>query len=183
MERKALALADSGIMSVSRNEEPEVVARQSSNSHFPYKKRYSLLYPHAPIHPSRNVDDLVKPALAEKLAYQEAIGTAKVSIKNEVVSKQGESHNKLELPADSGHVELSTSSASVIDKGKLVVGASEHEFHFPISSIHPSLRHKSANVLRVILGSTLRGFNSSVLQSKSEHVEGVGYFDGPIHTG
>ncbi|KAK6790965.1 hypothetical protein RDI58_010046 [Solanum bulbocastanum] len=171
MERKALALADSGMMSVSRNEEPGVVARQSSNSLFPYKKRYSLLYPHAPIHPSRNVDDLVKPALAEKLAHQEAIGTAKVSVKYEVVSKQGESHSKLELPADSGSVELSTSSASVIDKGKLVVGASEQEFHFPISSIHPSLRHKSANVLRVSLGSTFRGFNSSVLQSKSEPVE------------
>ncbi|KAK6790963.1 hypothetical protein RDI58_010044 [Solanum bulbocastanum] len=117
--------------------EPGVVARQSSNSLFPYKKRYSLLYPHAPIHPSRNVDDLVKPALAtKKLADQEAIGTPKVSVKNEVVSKQGESHSKLELPADSGHVELSTSSASVIDKGKLVVGASEQEFNFPISSIH-----------------------------------------------
>uniref|UniRef100_M1ATG5 Uncharacterized protein n=1 Tax=Solanum tuberosum TaxID=4113 RepID=M1ATG5_SOLTU len=151
--------------------QPGVVARQSSNSLFPYKKRYSFLYPDAPIHPSRNVDDLVKPALDEKLADQEAIGTAKVSVKNEVVSKQGESHSKLELPADSGHVELSTSSASVIDKGKLVVGASEQEFNFPISSIHPSLRHKSANVLRVSLGSTLQGFNSSVLQSKSEPVE------------
>ncbi|KAG5608923.1 hypothetical protein H5410_020204, partial [Solanum commersonii] len=164
---------------------PVFIARQSSNSLLPYKKRYSLFYPHAPSHPSRNVDDLVKPALAEKLADQEAIGTAKVSVKNEVVSKHGESYSKLELPADSGHVELSvkyigtenstnlslsTSSASVIDKGKLV-GASEQEFHFPISSIHPSLRHKSANVLRVSLGSTLRGFNSSVLQSKSEPVE------------
>ncbi|WMV23430.1 hypothetical protein MTR67_016815 [Solanum verrucosum] len=161
---------DSGIMPVSGNKEPGVVARQSSNSLLPYKKRYSFLYPHAPIHPSRNVDDLVKPALAEKLADQEGIGTAKVSVKNEVVSKHGESYSKLELPADSGHVELSTSSASVIDKGKLV-GASEQEFHFPISSIHPSLRHKSANVLHVSLGSTLRVFNSSVLQSKSEPVE------------
>ncbi|XP_049353991.1 uncharacterized protein LOC125818545 [Solanum verrucosum] len=164
MERKALALADSGIMPVSKNEEPGVIAWQSSNSSslLPYKKRwYSLLYPHAPIHPSRYVGDLVKPALAENLVGQEAIGTAKVSVKNEVVPKQGESHSKLELPADSGH----------IDKGKQVVGASEQEFHFPISSIHPALRHKSRNVLRVSLGSTLRGFDSSVLQSKSEPVE------------
>ncbi|KAG5608902.1 hypothetical protein H5410_020183 [Solanum commersonii] len=142
---------DSGIMPVSGNKEPGVVARQSSNSLLPYKKRYSFLYPHAPIHPSRNVDDLVKPALAKKLADQEAIGTAKVSVKNEGVSKHGESYSKLELPADSGHVELSTSSASVIDKGKLV-GA-------------------ICKWLRVSLGSTLRGFNSSVLQSKSEPVE------------
>ncbi|KAG5608908.1 hypothetical protein H5410_020189 [Solanum commersonii] len=162
---------DSGIMPVSGNKEPGVVARQSSNSLLPYKKRYSLFYPHAPIHPSRNVDNLVKPALAETLADQEAIGTAKVSVKNEVVSKQGESHSKNELPAYSGHVELSTSSASVIDKRKLVVGASEQEFNFPILSIHPSLRHKSATVLRVSLGSTLQGFNSSVLQLKSEPVE------------
>ncbi|KAH0682061.1 hypothetical protein KY289_019813 [Solanum tuberosum] len=255
MERKALALADSGIMPVSGNEEPGVLSRKSSNSLFPYKKRYSVLYPHAPIHPSRNVDDLVKPALAKKLADQEAIGTAKVSVKNEVVPKQGESHSKLELPADSGDIELSfgpkklhvsslvdsnttpsclmrgtvnpsllspslnnndtddaactnrfnwdlnipldlweaagddvplqdasqivskppSNSASVIgsngDKGKQVVGASEQEFNFPISSIHPALRHKSGNVLRGSLGSTLRGFDSSVLQSKSEPVE------------
>ncbi|WMV23424.1 hypothetical protein MTR67_016809 [Solanum verrucosum] len=98
---------DSGIMPVSGNEEPGVVARQSGNSLLPYKKRYYLLYPRATIHPSRNVDDLVKPALAEKLAGQEAVGTAKVSVKKEVVSKQGESHSKLELPADSGHIELS----------------------------------------------------------------------------
>ncbi|KAH0678550.1 hypothetical protein KY284_019635 [Solanum tuberosum] len=253
MERKALTLADSGIMPVSGNEEPGVLSRKSSNSLFPYKKRYSVLYPHANIHPSRNVDDLVKPALAEKLADQEAIGTAKVSVKNVVVPKQGESHSKLELPADSGHIELSlgpkklhvsslvdsnttasclmrgtvnpsllspslnnndaddaartnrfnwdlnipmdlweasgddvqdasqidskppSNSASVIgsngDKGKQVVGASEQEFNFPISSIHPALRHKSGNVLCVSLGSTLRGFDSSVLQSKSEPVE------------
>ncbi|KAK4720831.1 hypothetical protein R3W88_011064 [Solanum pinnatisectum] len=243
MERKVLALADSGIMPVSGNEEPGVLSRKSSNSLFPYKKRYSVLYPHAPIHPSRNVDDL------------KAIGTAKVSVKNDVVPKQGESHSKLELPADSGHIELSLSpkkllvsslvdsnttpsclmrgtvnpsllspslnnndaddavrinrfnwdlnipmdlweasgddipvqdasqidskppsnSASVIgsnsDKGMQVVGASKQEFNFPISSIHPALRHKSGNMLCVSLGSTLQGFDSSVLQSKSEPVE------------
>uniref|UniRef100_M1ATI6 Btz domain-containing protein n=1 Tax=Solanum tuberosum TaxID=4113 RepID=M1ATI6_SOLTU len=112
-------------------DQPGIVARQPSNSLLPCKKRYSLLYPHAPIHPSRNVGDLVKPTLAENLVGQEAIGTANVSS----------------------------------------FGASVQEFNFPISSIHPSLRHKSANVLRVSLGSTLRGFNSSVLQSKSEPVE------------
>ncbi|KAH0678549.1 hypothetical protein KY284_019634 [Solanum tuberosum] len=111
--------------------QPGIVARKSSNSLLPYKKRYSLIYPHAPIHPSRNVDDLVKPALAKKLFGQEGICTTNVSS----------------------------------------FGASVQEFNFPISSIHPSLRHKSANVLRVSLGSTLRGFNSSVLQSKSEPVE------------
>ncbi|KAH0692543.1 hypothetical protein KY285_019640 [Solanum tuberosum] len=111
--------------------QPGIVARKSSNSLLPYKKRYSLIYPHAPIHPSRNVDDLVKPALAKNLFGQEAICTANVSS----------------------------------------FGASVQEFNFPISSIHPSLRHKSANVLRVSLGSTVRGFNSSVLQSKSEPVE------------
>ncbi|KAH0682054.1 hypothetical protein KY289_019806 [Solanum tuberosum] len=353
MKKKALALANSGVMPVSGNEEPGVLARQSNNSSclLPYKKRwYSLLYPRAPIHPehsfsnenksktkdsglgqrstlnscdstgksdapnksllevkeerplgvkvdsqptmlpflsvstetnpytssgpSRNVDDLVKPALAVKLAGQEAIGTTKVSVKKEVTVKQGESHSKLELPAHSGHVELSLgpkkphvsslvdpdtkesclmsgtvnpsmlslslnkrkdiskegscknglnskdaddtahtdrsnwdlntpidswegsgdvvpvhdtsqidllgktsssldrkppiNSASVIGSdgdGKQVVGASEQEFNFPISSIHPSLRHKSADVLRLSLGSTLRGFDSSALQS------------------
>ncbi|KAG5608919.1 hypothetical protein H5410_020200 [Solanum commersonii] len=114
-----------------RPRRPGIVARQSSDSLLPYKKRYSLLYPHAPIHPSRYVGDLVKPALAENLVGQEAIGTANLSS----------------------------------------FGASVQEFNFPISSIHPSLRHKSANVLRVSLGSTLRGFNSSVLQLKSEPVE------------
>ncbi|KAG5608904.1 hypothetical protein H5410_020185 [Solanum commersonii] len=107
MERKALTLADSGIMPVSGNKEPRVLSRKSSNSLFPYKKRYFVLYPHAPIHPSRNVDVLVKPALAKKLADQEAIGTAKVSVKNDIVPKQGESHSKLELLADSGHIKLS----------------------------------------------------------------------------
>ncbi|WMV23425.1 hypothetical protein MTR67_016810 [Solanum verrucosum] len=43
MEREALALADSGIMPVSKNEEPGFIARQSSNSLslHPYKKRKS----------------------------------------------------------------------------------------------------------------------------------------------
>ncbi|KAG5610276.1 hypothetical protein H5410_021557 [Solanum commersonii] len=52
------------------------------------------------------------------------------------------------------------------DKGKQVVGASDQEFNFPISSIQPAgLRHKSANVLCHSLGSTLPGIDSSVLQS------------------
>ncbi|XP_055802498.1 uncharacterized protein LOC129871571 [Solanum dulcamara] len=226
--------------------------------------------------PSRNIDNLVKPVLTQKLASQEAIGTTTVTaVKKEVIAKQGESHSKLELPADSGHIELSLgpkkphvsslvvdpnaggsclmrgtvnpsllslslnkgkgisldgscknelnnndaddtactnrsnwdlntpmdswegsgddvpvqdasqidllgktsssldikppiSSASVIgsngDKGKQVVGASEQEFNFPIS-IHPSLPYKPADVLHLSLGSTLRGFDSSVLQS------------------
>ncbi|XP_015073046.1 uncharacterized protein LOC107017296 [Solanum pennellii] len=162
MKRKVSA--DSGTMPISGKEQPGALARQSNNSSsvLPCKKRwYSLLYSRAPIHASRNVEDLVKPALAEKLAGREALGTEKVSVKKKVVPKQGESHSKLELPADSGHS----------DKGKHVVGASEQEFNFPISSIHPSLRHKSANVIRVSLGSTFRGFDLSVLQSKSEPVE------------
>ncbi|KAJ8562703.1 hypothetical protein K7X08_031155 [Anisodus acutangulus] len=228
--------------------------------------------------PSRNVDNLVKPALPEKLATQVAIGTTIVTVKKEVIAKQGEKHSKLELPADSGRVELSlgpkkphvsslvdpntersclmrgtvnpsllslslykgkaisqdgncknglnnndaddtarpnrsnwdlntpmdswegsgddapvqdashidllpmtsssleikppVSSASVIgsngDKGKQIVGASEQEFNFPISSIHPTLPYKSADVLRLSLGSTLRGFDSSVLKSLSK---------------
>lgn len=228
--------------------------------------------------PSRYVDNLVKPALTQKIASQEAIGTTVVTaLKKEVIAKQGESHSKLEPPADSGHVELSLgpknphisslvnpnaegsclmrgavnpsllslslnkgkdifmdgscknglnnndaddtactnrsnwdlntpmdswegsgddvpvqdasqidqlyktpsslelkppiSSASVIgsygDKGKKVVGASEQEFNFPISML-PSLPYKPADVLRLSLGSTLRGFDSSVLQSLSK---------------
>ncbi|KAJ8562702.1 hypothetical protein K7X08_031154 [Anisodus acutangulus] len=203
--------------------------------------------------PSRNVDNLVKPACAEKLAGQEAIGTTVVTVKKEVTAKQGESHSKHERPADSGHIELSLgskephasslvdpsllsltlnkgkdisqdgscksglnnddaddtartnrsnwdlntpmdswegsgddapvqdagnidldrkppiSSTSVIgandDKGKEVVEAREQVFNFPISSIHPTLRYKSVDVLRLSLGSTLRGFDSSGLQS------------------
>ncbi|KAJ8564944.1 hypothetical protein K7X08_001404 [Anisodus acutangulus] len=317
-------------MPVSRNEEPGVLARQSSNSSsiIPLKKRwYSMVQPRVPIPaersfsnesesktkdsglsqgstlnscdstgksdtpknslqkvkeerpsgakvdsqptmlqflsispetnpntpgPSRNVDNLVKPAFAKKLASEEAIGTTIVTVKKEVIAKQGESHFKPEIPANSGHVELSLgpkephvsslvdpsllslslnkgidtsqdgscknglnnndgddtartnrsnwdlntpmdswegsgddspvqdagnidldrkppiSSTSVIgandDKGKQVVGASEL-FNFPISSIHPTLRYKSADVLRLSLGSTLRGFDTSVLQS------------------
>ncbi|XP_059291331.1 uncharacterized protein LOC132044820 [Lycium ferocissimum] len=227
--------------------------------------------------PSRNVANQVKPALAEKLGNQERLGTKIVTVKKEVIAKQGESHSKLELSANSGHFELSlgpkephvsslvdpstegsglmrgtvnpsllslslnkgkdisqdgscptglnnndaddtartnrcnwdlntpmdswegsgddvpvqdasqvdllpktsssldikpaVSSASVIgansDKGKQVVQASEQEFNFPIS-IPPSLSYKSADVLRLSLGSTLRGFNSSVLQSLSK---------------
>ena len=41
-----------------------------------------------------------------------------------------------------------------------VIGASEQELNPPISSIHPRLRYKSANVLRHSLGSTLRDSNS-----------------------
>ncbi|MCE3050858.1 hypothetical protein HAX54_048313 [Datura stramonium] len=224
--------------------------------------------------PSRNVDNLVKPALAEKLASQDSIGTKIVTVK-EVVGKQGGKHSKLELPANSGHVELSSgskesrasslvdpdnvgsglmrgtvnplllslpsnkgkdisqdgsckngldnndtdgtahtnrsnwdlntpmdswecsgddvpvqdasqidllgkksssldinpriSSASVVgsnvEKEKQVVRASEQEFNFPISSIHPTLRRKSVDVLRLSQGSTFQGFDSSILQS------------------
>ncbi|XP_059291333.1 uncharacterized protein LOC132044821 isoform X2 [Lycium ferocissimum] len=192
---------------------------------------------------SRNVDNL-KPALAKKLAGQGAIGRTTVTVKKEAIANQGESHGKLELPANSGNVELSLgpkepqvsslvdpsllslslnkgkdisqdgsckiglnnkaaddnahtnrsnwdlntpmdsweagddasvketshiSSASVIgandNKGKQVVGASEQGFTFPISSIHPTLRYKSVDVLRLSLGSTLREFDSSALQS------------------
>ncbi|WMV25154.1 hypothetical protein MTR67_018539 [Solanum verrucosum] len=43
--------------------QPGVVVRQSSNSSslLPYRKRYSVLYPHAPIHLSRNVDSKIMP--------------------------------------------------------------------------------------------------------------------------
>ncbi|KAF3673087.1 putative macrophage erythroblast attacher-like [Capsicum annuum] len=57
--------------------------------------------------PSRNVDNLVKPALAEKLAAQEDKGRTKVSVEKEVIAKQGKSQCKLELPSNSRHVELS----------------------------------------------------------------------------
>ncbi|CAN4106879.1 unnamed protein product [Withania somnifera] len=224
--------------------------------------------------PSRNVDNLVKPALTGELASQEATGTTIVTaVKIEVNSKQEKFHNKLEPPADSRHIELSVgskkphdsslgdpsaegsclmhgtvnplllslslnkgkdisqvgscknelnnnadddtaltnrsnwdlntpmdaweasgddvpvqdasqidmlcktsssldtkppiSSASIIrsdgDKGKQVVGASEQGFNFS-TSIHPSLPYKPADVLRLSLGSTLQGFDSSVLQ-------------------
>ncbi|XP_015072382.1 uncharacterized protein LOC107016423 [Solanum pennellii] len=53
----------------------------------------------------------------------------------------------------SGNKEPPVSSASVI-------GASEQELNCSISSIHPRLRYKSANVLRHSLGSTLRDSNS-----------------------
>ncbi|XP_015073443.1 uncharacterized protein LOC107017717 [Solanum pennellii] len=57
---------------------------------------------------SRNVDNIVKPALTQKLASQEAIGmTVVTAVKKEVIAKQGENHSELELPAGSGHVELS----------------------------------------------------------------------------
>ncbi|OIT30425.1 PREDICTED: uncharacterized protein LOC109210008 [Nicotiana attenuata] len=225
--------------------------------------------------PSGNVDNQVKPASAKKLASQEVPGRTIVNVKKEIVAKQGKSQCKLELPADSGHIELSLgpkkprvsslvdpntegscllrgtvnpsllslslnkgkdisqdgscknglnnndsddtahtnrsnwdlntpmdswegsgddvpvqdashidmlsktsssldrepsiSSASVVganvDKGKQVVGASEREFNFPISLIQPSLPYKSADVLPLSLGSTLRGFDSSILQS------------------
>ncbi|CAN4106880.1 unnamed protein product [Withania somnifera] len=234
--------------------------------------------PNTSLGPSRNVDDLVKPALTEKLVGQKAIDTAKDSVKKEVIAKQGESYCKLELPANSRDVELSLgphephvsslvdpntegsfvtrgpvnpsllslslnkgedisrvgsckiglnnndaddtartnrsnwdlntpmdswegsgdvvpvqdasqvdllhktssslnrkppiSSASVGsngDKGKQVVGASEQdEFSFPISSIHPNLQYKSADVVRLSLGSTLPEFDSSVLQSMAK---------------
>ncbi|MCD7463742.1 hypothetical protein HAX54_051311 [Datura stramonium] len=61
------------------------------------------------------------------------------------------------------------SSASVVgsnvEKEKQVVRASEQEFNFPISSIHPTLRRKSVDVLRLSQGSTFQGFDSSILQS------------------
>ncbi|KAM3338719.1 hypothetical protein P3S68_030805 [Capsicum galapagoense] len=66
--------------------------------------------------PSRNVDNIVKPALAEKLASQEAIGSTMVtSVKKEVITKPGESHSKLEPPTDSGHFELSLGPKKPLD--------------------------------------------------------------------
>ncbi|MCE3217067.1 hypothetical protein HAX54_010222 [Datura stramonium] len=258
-----------------KEERPSGEKVDSQPSMLPFLSISPETNPNTSSGPSRNVDNLVKPALTEKLASQEAVGmTTVTAVKKEVTAKQGESYSKLELPADSGHVELSLgpkkphvssfvdpsaegsclmrgtvnssmlslslnkgkdisqegscknglnidaaddtactnrsnwdlntpmdswegsgddvpvvdasqidmlgktsgsldikppiSSASVIgsngDKGKQVVGASEQEFNFPIS-IYPSLPYKPADVLRLSLGSTLRGFDSSVLQS------------------
>ncbi|KAG5608909.1 hypothetical protein H5410_020190 [Solanum commersonii] len=93
-------------------------------------------------------------------------------------SNENESKTKDVVPVeDASQIDLLRKTSSLLDikppislatygdKGKQVVGAIEQEFNFPISSIHPALRHKSANVLRHSLGSTLRGFDSSVLQS------------------
>uniref|UniRef100_A0A0V0J0K0 Putative ovule protein n=1 Tax=Solanum chacoense TaxID=4108 RepID=A0A0V0J0K0_SOLCH len=257
-----------------KEETPSGVKVDSKPTMLPFLSISSETNPNTTSGPSRNVDNLVKPALTQKLASQEAIGTTVVTaVKKEVIAKQGENHSKLELPADSGHVELSLgpkkphvsslvdpnsagsclmrgalnpsllslslnkgkdisqdrscnnglnnndaddtartnrsnwdlntsmdswdsgddvpvqgasqidllrktsslldiklpiSSASVIgsngDKGKQVVGASGQEFNFPIS-IHPSLPYKPVDGLHLSLGSTLRGFDSSVLQS------------------
>lgn len=257
-----------------KEETPSGVKVDSKPTMLPFLSISSETNPNTTSGPSRNVDNIVKPALTQKLASQEAIGTAVVTaVKKEVIAKQGENHSKLELPADSGHVELSLgpkkphvsslvdpnsagsclmrgalnpsllslslnkgkdisqdgscnnglnnndaddtartnrsnwdlntpmdswdsgddvpvqdasqidllrktsslldikppiSSASVIgsngDKGKQVVGASGQEFNFPIS-IHPSLPFKPVDGLHLSLGSPLRGFDSSVLQS------------------
>lgn len=78
--------------------------------------------------PSRNFGDPVK----QSLSNQEALGTTKVSVTEDVITKQG----------------------------KQIVGARVQEFNFPISSIHLALRHKSRDVLCLSLGSTFQGFNS-----------------------
>ncbi|XP_055801185.1 uncharacterized protein LOC129870420 isoform X2 [Solanum dulcamara] len=233
MKKKAKAFTDSGIMPVSGNEEPGVVARQSSNSWsvLPIKKRYSMLNGRAPLHPdrsfsnenesktkdsglnscdsigksdtpnnsllevkeerplgakvdsqpimlsflsiypeanpntssspSRNVDDLVKPALAEKFAGREAIGTTKVSVKKEVVAKQGESHSKLELPADSGDMELSLGPKK--PHVSSLVDPNTKESFLMRGTVNPLLLSQEGSCKNA--DDTLRGFDSSVLQS------------------
>ncbi|WMV23439.1 hypothetical protein MTR67_016824 [Solanum verrucosum] len=135
MKRKALALADSRIMPVSRNKEPGVLARQSSNSSslLPIKK---MLYLRASIQP--------------ELSF----------------SNENESKTKDVVPVDNAsQIDLLRKTPSSVDSqppisSASVIGTSEQEFNFPISSIHPRLRYKPANVLRHSLGSTLRGFDS-----------------------
>ncbi|CAN4090140.1 unnamed protein product [Withania somnifera] len=233
-----------------KEERLSVVKVDSQSTMLPFLSVSPERNPNTSSDPSRNVEDLVKPALTEKFAGQKAIGTTKVSVEKEVIVKQGESDCKLEHPDNSRHIEQSLgpkerhvsslvdpnteerfqtretvnpsigannndaddtactdrsnwdlntpidswegsgdvvtvqdasqvdllhktsssldikppiSSASVVgsngDKGKQVVGASEQEFSFPISSIPPTLQYKSVDVLCLSLG------NTSVLQS------------------
>ncbi|KAK6790964.1 hypothetical protein RDI58_010045 [Solanum bulbocastanum] len=111
-----------------------------------------MLYPHAPIHPERSFSNENESKTKDVVPVEDA---SKIDL--------------LRKTSSSLDSKPPISSASVIgsngDKGKQVVGAIEQKFNFPISSIHPSLRHKSANELRHSLGSTLRGFDSSVLKS------------------
>ncbi|WMV23431.1 hypothetical protein MTR67_016816 [Solanum verrucosum] len=135
MKRKALALADSRIMPVSGNKEPGVLARQSSNSSslLPIEK---MLYLRAPIQPERSF------------------------------SNENDSKTKDVVPVDdASQIDLLRKTPSSVDSkppisSVSVIGDSKKEFSFPISSIHPRLRYKTANVLRHSLGSTLRGFDS-----------------------
>ncbi|XP_055800471.1 uncharacterized protein LOC129869932 [Solanum dulcamara] len=192
-------------MPVSGNDEPRVVARQSSNSWsvLPIKKRYSMIYRRAPLHtvnesktkgsglnscgstgksdtpnnslpevkeevplgakvdspetnpktssgPSSNVGDPVKPALAEKLA-----------VTKEVVAKQGESHSKFGLPADSGHVELSLGPKK--PHVSSLVDPNTKESCLMRGTVNPSLLSQKGSCKNA--DDTLRGFDSSVLQS------------------
>ncbi|WMV23433.1 hypothetical protein MTR67_016818 [Solanum verrucosum] len=66
---------------------------------------------------------------------------------------------------DASQIDLLRKTPSSVDSkppisSASVIGTSEQEFDFPISSIHPRLRYKPANVLRHSLGNTLRGFDS-----------------------
>ncbi|WMV23434.1 hypothetical protein MTR67_016819 [Solanum verrucosum] len=73
-------------------------------------------------------------------------------------SNENESKTKDVVPVeDASQIGLLRKTPSSVDSKPSI---SEQEFNFPISSIHPSLRYKSANVLRHSLGSTLRGFDS-----------------------
>ncbi|KAH0678543.1 hypothetical protein KY284_019628 [Solanum tuberosum] len=111
-----------------------------------------MIYPHAPIRPERSFSNGNESKTKDGVPVEDA--------------SQIDLLRKTSSSLDS---KPPISSASVIgsngDKGKQVVGAIEQKFSFPISLTHPSLQHKSANVLRHSLGSTLRGFDSSLLKS------------------
>uniref|UniRef100_A0A3Q7GQH2 Uncharacterized protein n=1 Tax=Solanum lycopersicum TaxID=4081 RepID=A0A3Q7GQH2_SOLLC len=91
-----------------KEETPSGVKVGSKPTMLPFLSISSETNPNATSGTSRNVDNIVKPALTQKLASQEAIGiTVVTAVKKEVIAKQGENHSELELPAGSGHVELS----------------------------------------------------------------------------
>jgi len=115
--------------------QPGVLARQSSNSSslLPIKK---MLYLRAPIQPERSFSNENESKTKDVVPVDDA---SQINLLRKTPSSVGN--------------QPPISSASVI-------GTSEQEFNFPISSIHPRLRYKPANVLRHSLGSTLRGFDS-----------------------
>ncbi|XP_060185050.1 uncharacterized protein LOC132614585 [Lycium barbarum] len=111
--------------------------------------------------PSRNVNNQVKPALAEKLGNQERLGTTIVTVKKEVIAKQGEGHGKLELPANSEHFELSLGPKE--PRVSSLVDPSTEGSGLMRGTVNPSLLSLSLNKGKDISqdGSCMTGLNNN----------------------
>ncbi|WMV23436.1 hypothetical protein MTR67_016821 [Solanum verrucosum] len=117
------------------------------------------------------VDTRIMPVSGNKepgvLARQSSNSSSLLPIRPErSFSNENESKTKDVVPVeDASQIDLLRKTPSSVDSkppisSASVIGTSEQEFNFPISSIHPRLRYKPANVLRHSLRSTLRGFDS-----------------------